>query len=263
MTTSEIDSPAADWARWHAEREEALAAPHGWLSLTALHWLDDQPRRFPGVPGEWRVADGAASVTATAGEGLVVDGQELDGTAEVTVEEAGSTLFASYGDDVRAEVALRTGRYALRTRDPRAPARTGFPGVPAFEVRPKWVVDAEFTPYDEPRTVVVGGAQEGLRHNLVAAGEVWFTLDGAEQALVVSATADGLAVLFRDGTNGDTTAPWRSLLTGAPQDGRVRIDFNRATNLPYAFSDHGTCPQPPEGNVITIPVEAGERAPIR
>ena len=42
MTT--VESPLQqEWEAWHREREEQLRTPHGWLSLTALHWLDDTP----------------------------------------------------------------------------------------------------------------------------------------------------------------------------------------------------------------------------
>jgi hypothetical protein len=44
-------------------------------------------------------------------------------------------------------------------------------------------------------------------------------------------------------------------------DGRVEIDFNRAINFPYAFTDYGTCPAPPAGNTLPVAVTAGELAP--
>ena len=39
------------------------------------------------------------------------------------------------------------------------------------------------------------------------------------------------------------------------------IDFNRATNLPCAYTDHATCPLPPAGNRLPVAVEAGEKKP--
>ena len=42
---------AGEWAAWHAEREDVLRAPHGWLSLTGLHWLVAEPRLVPGPAG--------------------------------------------------------------------------------------------------------------------------------------------------------------------------------------------------------------------
>lgn len=246
-----------EWDQWHHRREAVLRQPHGWLSLTGLHWLDHTPRRFPGVPGEWVVDGDAAKVIATAAEGLLVNGEVLDGSASVTVAEQGSKTFATYGD-VHVEVALRSGRYALRPRDPNAPTRLGFTGVPAFAVRPEFVVEAEFTPYGSPRTIVVGSAQDGLKQESTVDGELRFTLGGVEQVLAASVDGDSVNLRFSDTTSGSTTAPWRSL--SAPlHEGRAVLDFNRATNMPYTFSPYGTCPQPPEGNVVTVAVEAGER----
>ncbi|WNV88593.1 DUF1684 domain-containing protein [Umezawaea sp. Da 62-37] len=253
------DDLRADWAEWHDHREAELRSPHGWLSLAGLHWLDERPRRFPGVPGEWHTGGSAARVTATADEGLVVDGSPLDGTAEVVVEEQESTIFASYGD-VRLEVALRSGTYVLRPRDPEAPALRTFTGVPAYEVRPEYVVEARFTPYGAPRAIVVGSAQEGLEQDSTVDGELVFTLGGVEQRLAASVDGDTVDLRFSDTTSGTSTAGWRAL-TGSLRDGRAVLDFNRARNMPSAFSPHGTCPRPPEGNVITVPVEAGELKP--
>ncbi|MCS7477210.1 DUF1684 domain-containing protein [Umezawaea endophytica] len=250
----------ADWTEWHDRREAVLRQPHGWLSLTGLLWLDSTPRRFPGVPGEWVVAGAAARVTASAADGLVVDGAVLDGTASVEVAEQGSTLFAAYGD-VLVEVARRSGRYVLRPRDPNSPTRTAFTGVPAFAVRPEFVVDAEFRPYDAPRTVVVGSAQEGLEQETTVDGELVFTLGGVKQTVAASVDGDSVGFRFSDATSGTSTAAWRSL-SGPLADGRAVLDFNRATNMPFTFSPYGTCPRPPEGNVLPVAVEAGELKPV-
>ncbi len=250
----------AGWDEWHHRREVVLRQPHGWLSLTGLLWLDSTPKRFPGVPGEWVVDDDAARVTVTAAEGLVVDGEVLDGTASVVVAEQGSKIFASYGD-VHLEVALRSGRYVLRPRDPQAPTRLAFDGVPAFDVRPEFVVDAEFRPFEAPRTVVVGSAQEGLEQETTVDGELVFTLGGVEQVVAASVDGDNVNFRFSDATSGRSTAPWRAL-SGPLTDGRAVLDFNRATNMPFTFSPFGTCPRPPEGNVLAVAVEAGELKPV-
>jgi len=49
MTAGTVDL-AQEWAAWHAEREDTLREPHGWLSLSALHWLDGEPRAYPDLP---------------------------------------------------------------------------------------------------------------------------------------------------------------------------------------------------------------------
>lgn len=240
MTT--VEDLTTGWARWHAEREERLREPHGWLTLTALHWLDATPRTFPGVPGEWST-DGAVA---------------RDGTEEYTVAEAKSLLVDGEGD-TKVEIILRTGRYGLRVRDPHAPDLVGFTGVPVFDVRPEWVVEADFEPYAEPRPIVVAGALEGLEHHLTALGVARFALGGEPQELVVQGFGDSLQILFHDPTNGDTTADWRALTVDAPVDGRLVLDFNRAVTMPAGLSPYGTCPKPLPENAVTVPVEAGER----
>ncbi len=51
-------------------------------------------------------------------------------------------------------------------------------------------------------------------------------------------------MLFTDATSGVTTyAANRALKIDAPgPDNRVVLDFNRATNLPCAYTDFATCP---------------------
>ena len=45
------------------------------------------------------------------------------------------------------------------------------------------------------------------------------------------------------------------------EDGSAVLDFNRAVNLPCAYTDLATCPLPPAGNHLPFPVEAGEKTP--
>jgi len=39
----------------------------------------------------------------------------------------------------------------------------------------------------------------------------------------------------------------------------VTLDFNRASNLPCAFTDYATCPVAPADNRLAVAVEAGEK----
>ena len=89
--------------------------------------------------------------------------------------------------------------------------------------------------------------------------------DGAQYRMFATAGAGGaLNIAFHDATNGVETARWRAVPTSVPtSDGSVEIDFNRAVNLPFSFSDYGTCPAPPSGNTLPFPVTAGELAPRR
>jgi uncharacterized protein (DUF1684 family) len=102
-----------------------------------------------------------------------------------------------------------------------------------------------------------------LRQHVTAVGTVHLALGGSAYELVVTAAGEGrLAVSFSDETSGVESAPWRTVTTGPLQaDGSVEVDFNRTINLPYAFTDYGTCPAPVEGNRLPLPVTAGERQP--
>ena len=47
------------------------------------------------------------------------------------------------------------------------------------------------------------------------------------------------------------------------ETGALVVDFNRTVNLPFAFTEYGTCPAPVPENTLPLAVTAGELAPIR
>ena len=53
QSTIDIDEFTSDWHSWHQKQEARLADPHGFLAITNLHWLSEQPQRFPDAPGSW------------------------------------------------------------------------------------------------------------------------------------------------------------------------------------------------------------------
>ncbi|MEU6645630.1 DUF1684 domain-containing protein [Saccharomonospora sp. NPDC046836] len=261
MTTTLGGGLVGEWVSWHAEREQELREPYGWLSLAGLHWLGEQAQTFDGIPGAWSASTRAARVTATAEEGLVVEDRLLDGSMQLTIHESGSALFGAHGS-VRLELLRRGGAYGIRARDPRSPVLTSFTGVPAFPVHSRWMVPATFELYSPPHVQLTGTAQPGLRRRLEIVGELRFTVAGTEYTLAATAGAgSSLIVPFSDTSSGSTTAPWRVLAVRRPRLGRTVLDFNRALNPPSAFTAYGTCPQPPGGNTLPFAVEAGERAP--
>jgi uncharacterized protein len=112
--------------------------------------------------------------------------------------------------------------------------------------------------------VTTGAVVEGLEHHHSAVGVIDFEWAGAAHQLVAFAGRDGgLGLLFTDATSGVTTyAACRSLAIAEPKaDRTVTLDFNRASNLPCAFTDFATCPVAPFENRLTVAVEAGEKIP--
>lgn len=267
--TSTVSDLQTSWVAWHTEREDELRAPHGWLSLTALHWLTPEPTAFAGVPGQWSATPDGVVLTASASDGLVVrsvrEPRPVDGTVTLHPVDGQPGTLVEVGDVV-VEVIRRTDTHAIRVRDPEAITRTAFDGVPTFPVDERWVVEGRFDAYTEPRPVTVDAVVEGLNHYFTALGVVRFELDGQEHELVALPGRDGgLSLHFRDATSGDTTYPGgRSVKTADPApDGTLTIDFNRLSNLPCAFTDFATCPLPPAGNHLRFAMEAGERSPHR
>jgi uncharacterized protein (DUF1684 family) len=245
------DTFQTEWQDWRTAREAALADPHGWLSLTALHWLDEQPIGLDEVPGLWHVD----------GDAVVHSGTHAARTLTPVEGAPGERIELA---DRIAEVIRRTGRFAVRIHDPKAPALAAFTGIPAYDADPAWVLAGRFDAFPDSRTVTTGAVVDGLEHHHNAVGTVTFEWDRSEHTLVAFGDGSGpTRVLFTDATSGVTTYPAARILhLAAPAaDGTVVLDFTRAENLPCAFTDAATCPIAPADNRLPFAVEAGERNP--
>ncbi|AZQ39524.1 DUF1684 domain-containing protein [Streptomyces cyaneochromogenes] len=260
-----IETFAAAWEAWHRRKDSALAHEHGFLAVTGLHWLAPDPQRFPDAPGTWSTGHDGVTVVLDEGEELVVDGTAVRGRHRFGVIPERGGVNAVWGDAV-IEIAKRGGLDLIRPRHPEHPLRTEFTGTPAYAPDPRWVVTGTYTPFPQPRPITVGAAVEGLQHVYDAPGRIRFRIDDG-QALGLTAfnghAPGSLMVLFTDATSGVTTyAASRALQVEAPgPDGTVVLDFNRATNLPCAYTDFATCPLPPAENRLPVAIEAGEKLP--
>ncbi|MER5900150.1 DUF1684 domain-containing protein [Streptomyces mirabilis] len=265
LPTTDLQAFTQEWLEWYRGQEERLAAPHGFLALTGLHWLDDRPQRFPDAPGAWRTDAAGVTVVLDDGEELIVEGTPVRGEHRFGVLPERGGVNAVWGDAV-IEVAKRGGHDIVRPRHPDAPLRIAFAGTPAYAPDPRWVVTGRYRAFDEPRPTTVGAAVEGLEHVYDAPGRVEFELDGRPLALTAfpGHGPGRLLVLFTDATSGVTTyAANRALSLDPPAaDGTVVLDFNRATNLPCAYTDLATCPLPPVENRLPVAIEAGQKTPL-
>ena len=93
---------------------------------------------------------------------------------------------------------------------------------------------------------------------------MWPALDGGHE----SATPNGghrylLLILVPVALAGHRVHRHSRLLQLSPRaaDGTVVLDFNRAVNLPCAYTDLATCPLPPAENQLPVAIEAGEKIP--
>ena len=254
-----------EWEEWHRAHEEHRADPHGFLAVTGLYWLQATPAAIPGLPGRWSTGPEGPVVDLAADEALEVAGETVTGRHAFGVLAERGGVTARFGGDL-IEVAKRSGHDIVRPRHPGHPFLASYAGTPAYAPDPRWRVSARFVAYPEPRPTEVGAAVDGLTHVYDAPGELEFTLDGEDFRLIAFPGHGGgdLLVLFTDATSGVTTyAANRSLTVPAPDaEGFTVLDFNRAVNLPCAYTDFATCPLPPAGNSLPIAVEAGEKTPL-
>lgn len=255
---------AAEWERWHRAREERLASPLGFLAITGLHWLGSEPERYPDAPGAWSSSANGVQVDLADDEELVIDDVPVRGRYDFDDVDAHGT-WARHGDVV-IEVARRDGVFMIRPRNPNNAVRVNYTGTPTYRPSADWIVPGQFLPYDRPRPVTVGASVDGLEHVFQSSGEVEFELSGQSHRLIAfdEEATDELSFIFSDLTSGVTTYGACRFLTvnAASGDGRVSMDFNRATNPICAYIEFATCPLPPAGNHLAVRVEAGEKLPL-
>jgi uncharacterized protein (DUF1684 family) len=260
----DVETFRQEWEQWHREHESVRADRHGFLAITGRHFLSDQPQRFDDAPGAWRTGPDGVTVELAEGEQLVVDGATVTGRHSFGVIPERGGVDATAGDAV-IEVAKRGGYDIVRPRHPGHTTLANYPGTPAFPADPRWRVPGRYVPFAQPRPTKVGSVVEELWHVYEAPGAVEFEIDGQPLRLTAfnGHRPGTLSILFTDATSGVTTYPAnRSLQVDAPSaDGTVTLDFNRATNLPCAYTEFATCPLPPAENRLPVAVEAGEKDP--
>jgi len=249
---------------WRRRRIERLTAPDGWLSVTGLFWIESGEHgagsdpsaeiRLPAGRAPWKL--GTFVVSA---RGVVFRGPE--GEVGVDAGSPEEKPVVRHGG-LTLSVIERAGRFGVRVRDERSPARRTFHGIESFPIDPAWRIDGLFEAYDPARRIamgsVLGDAQEER-----STGAVLFRAGGAAQRLetILEHGEEDHWIVFGDETNGsETYGGGRFVYVRPPVAGRTVIDFNRAYNPPCVFSPYTTCPLPPPENRLTIRVEAGEKA---
>ncbi len=266
----------AEIETWHAEREAALAAEDGWLSLVGLHPIAPGkqtigsgpeaalrlPEPTPALLGTLELSQqGELALDVAPGVDLRVDGEPRAGRIPLATDAAGSPTLVELGT-LRFYAIERGGEFFLRVKDSASPARLRFTGVERFPVDPRWRVEARLEAAEGASSIAIPNVLGQISEE-PCPGRLVFTLDGKECSLwPIGEPGEELFIIFADATSGaETYGAGRFLSAPAPAaDGRVTLDFNRAVNPPCAFSPHATCPLPPAGNTLAAAVRAGEKA---
>ncbi len=268
-----FDQADAAWRKWRLER---LSSETGWLTLIGLDWLKPGDNRLgsasdcdlelpagkaPAHLGIIHFADGKATLTPDpAATGLRANGQSVSGPVALATDNDGDPTLLELGP-LNFYVIRRGDRFGLRIRDREADLRLHFPGLDYYPADPKYRVVAKFTPNPPGSTYKIVDVI-GVVADTPSPGKLTFTLDGRTYTLTaLDDTGDGrLFMIIGDRTNGrETYGAGRFVYTDPPQDGETILDLNRLYNPPCAFTPYSTCPLPPPGNRLPIPIEAGEK----
>jgi uncharacterized protein (DUF1684 family) len=272
-TPAATDSYQASVQKYREERETALTADTGWLTIAGLFFLTQPEMTFgsdplndivlpPSAPpraGTFVTANGKVTVTSAPGVTFHLGDKEIT-TAVLKSDAEGPPDRISLGD-LQLWVHLSGGRQSIRLRDRNSPLRKQFTGTQWFPIDPVYRVDVTYHAFEKPQTVQVPNVLGDI-DELTVPGEVSFTLKG--QPLKMLAVTEGddkpYWFIFRDLTSGHETYPAaRFLYVPPPVNGKMVLDFNEAENPPCAYNPYTTCPLPPAQNRLRVRIEAGEK----
>ena len=273
LTSVASASYVDNWKAAREAKEQQRRDPYGFLSYAGFHKLGMAPASFEDIAGRWSTGADGPRVQLSGSEKLLVEGQVVTGSHQFAPVAEREFRRAAYAGDVILELSKRGGQDLLRPIDP-AFGRLlidAYDHTPAYDPDPRWIVEGQFLPFAAVRPTPIDATIGDIVHTHLAVGEVVFTLDDAEQRLLVicrDGQQVGLAgpgtVLFKDATNGLTTDPkGRSLPVAFPAEaGPLTLDFNYAQNLQRPYTAFAPCPLTPAQNTVTVAVEAGEQLPV-
>ena len=267
-----VDSYQSEIDQFRERREANLKRDDSWLTVAGLFWLRPGetkvgaassndvvlPASAPSMVGVLTLtAEGKASFQPEPGVKITLKDQPFTGGA-IRADADGGPDVLSVGD-LRLILIKRGARYAIRLKDNQSAIRKSFTGLDWFPVSESWRFRAKFIPNAESQPIVfdtIVGSQDTME----SPGNVDFDVDGKTYRMVAVKEGDTLWFVFRDTTSGKTThGGARQLYAPLPKDGIVDLDFNKATNLPCAYTPYATCPLAPSQNRLPIAITAGEK----
>ena len=243
--------------QYRAQREATLKQDDGWLTVVGLFRLKEGDNRVgAGEPNEIALP---ASAPAHLGKITFSSGKAVYyANGQPGVELKPNTGIIRTGK-VSFFVIKRGVEYFIRVKDNDSQIRRDFTGLKWFPIDPSWNINAKWTPYQSPKTILFD-SQNGVKQPMVSPGYATFTRDGKEYTLEPVIEGHELFFIFRDATSNKTTyGAARFLYAEFARNGVVTLDFNKTINPPCAFTPFATCPLPPPQNRLPLAITAGEK----
>ncbi len=268
MLTNEIE---ADIMQWRLERVERLrTSERSWLALAGLFWPNQGNNTFGSDPncnfvlpsgapkkaGVFRLQYDEVYLSAEPGVRITCNGGKPP-NRPLLDDQKDQPDYLRLGRFIF--VVIKRGKQTLvRLWDTEHPLRKEFSGLNFYPIKLDYRFDAVYRGY-APHKRVKQQDIIGEIHDTDMIGAVSFRWQGNEYHLDAEDAGDGLFIAFKDATNAQTTyAGGRYIQTKKPQDGKVTLDFNKAYNMPCAYTVYATCGLPTNNNRLPFAVEAGE-----
>lgn len=256
-------TPESQWEVFRERRAESVTSPKGNLALVNTQWIDSEQPVW-NVPGIWAPLEPGESglrLTATAADGIRLNGELVEGTVRVAGKDYEAPGELTFSDTVTGFViAGADGNYALRVWDANSEGIQNFGGIDTYAYNPEWIVEAQFTAKPGTTIPFEHSKDEGRTRELEVPGEIAFSKDGVDYSLAAISSGRALQIVFSDATSGvDTYSVGRFLFVAPDASGKVTLDFNRAVLPPCGFSYAFNCPMPPRQNRFSVAIEAGEK----
>ncbi len=268
---SEYEKQITDW---HQKRNDRLNQPDGWLTLSGLFWLEEGVNTFGGsrdndliFPGEYVapllgtlvLEDDSVSIRVADGIEILI-GDSAIHTSGLKKDSNGDPDFLTWGS-LTWYVIERGDRIGIRLKDSAHPNYVNFKPTQLFPIDSTWRVPAHLEVFDSLRSVDITNVLGDSEPNPTP-GRLHFKLNGAGYTLTpLGDPGDkNYFIIFGDASNGLSTygAGRFLVIPAADENGNTVIDFNKSYNMPCVFSPYATCPLPPQENLLSIAVEAGE-----
>lgn len=168
---------------------------------------------------------------------------------------------AAYNQDVRAERTEKDSFFRTNADSPIAD-RNAFRGLSYYRPDPAYRVTARLEPFADKTQKLVVKLSDGTEEVYSKVAHAVFSLGGKTHRLLIVSIGDTYSILFRDATSTtETYGGGRYLDLKADQltGNQIVLDFNAAYNPYCAYNPSYACPIPPAENVLSIPINAGER----
>jgi len=143
---------------------------------------------------------------------------------------------------------------------------SAFKGLNYFRIDAAYRIQARLTPIENKKAISLP-TSDGKQKSYLEYAYAEFEMQGERNKLLILEIIDmglyrgTLFLAFADNTSAkETYGAGRYLdIKKIPGSTSVTLDFNEAYNPYCAYNDNFSCPFPPQENILTIAIEAGEK----